>query len=72
MAPRFASITASVLSPGGKPPGAHFNPAVTFTFYRLRKVALWDAVFYCVAQFLGADARDPVRVQSRSPGVSYT
>jgi len=29
---------------------------VTFTFYRLRKVASWDAVFYCAAQFAGAVA----------------
>ena len=49
-----ATIVAIVLSPWGKQSGAHFNPAVTFTFYRLRKVALWDAVFYCAAQFLGA------------------
>ena len=32
------------------------NPAVTFTFYRLRKVAWWDAVFYCAAQLSGAVA----------------
>jgi aquaporin Z len=51
-----ATIIAIVLSPWGKRSGAHFNPAVTFTFYRLRKVALWDAVFYCAAQFLGAAA----------------
>ena len=48
------TIIAIVLSPWGKQSGAHFNPAVTFTFYRLRKVAFWDAVFYCVSQFLGA------------------
>jgi aquaporin Z len=51
-----ATIIAIVLSPWGKQSGAHFNPAVTFTFYRLGKVALWDAVFYCAAQFLGAVA----------------
>jgi len=51
-----AAIIAIVLSPWGKQSGAHFNPAVTFTFYRLRKVALWDAVFYCAAQLLGAVA----------------
>jgi aquaporin Z len=50
------TIVAIALSPWGKQSGAHFNPAVTFTFYRLRKVALWDAVFYGVAQFLGAVA----------------
>ncbi len=51
-----ATIIAIVLSPWGKQSGAHFNPALTFTFYRLRKVALWDAVFYCAGQFLGAVA----------------
>src|SRR3984885_6901994 len=51
-----ATIIAIVLSPWGKQSGAHFNPAVTLTFYRLRKVALWDAVFYCAAQLLGAVA----------------
>jgi aquaporin Z len=51
-----ATIVAIVLSPWGKQSGAHFNPALTFTFYRLRKVALWDAVFYCTAQFFGAVA----------------
>ncbi len=49
-----ASIIAIVLSPWGKQSGAHFNPALTFTFYRLGKVASWDAVFYSAAQFLGA------------------
>jgi aquaporin Z len=51
-----ATIVAIVLSPWGKQSGAHFNPAVTITFYRLRKVAVWDAVFYCAAQLLGAVA----------------
>jgi len=50
------TIIAIVLSPWGKQSGARFNPGVTFTFYRLKKVALWDAVFYCAAQFLGAVA----------------
>jgi aquaporin Z len=50
------TIIAIILSPWGKQSGAHFNPAVTFTFYRLGKVAPWDAVFYCAAQFLGAVA----------------
>jgi aquaporin Z len=51
-----ATVLAIVLSPWGKQSGAHFNPAVTLTFYRLRKVALWDTVFYCAAQLLGAVA----------------
>jgi aquaporin Z len=43
-----------VYSPWGKQSGAHFNPSVTLTFWRLGKVATWDAVFYIVAQFAGA------------------
>jgi aquaporin Z len=49
-----ATVTAIVLSPWGQQSGAHFNPAVTFTFYRLGKVELWDALFYGGGQFLGA------------------
>jgi aquaporin Z len=45
-----------VYSPWGRRSGAHTNPAVTLTFYRLGKVAPWDAAFYIVAQFLGAVA----------------
>ena len=45
---------ALVMSPWGRQSGAHFNPAVTFTFYRLGKVQSWDACFYVVAQFVGA------------------
>src|SRR5215470_15559399 len=51
-----AAIVAIVRSPWGKQSGAHFNPAITFTFYRLGKVASWDAVFYSAGQFLGAVA----------------
>jgi aquaporin Z len=49
-----ASIMAIVLSPWGKQSGAHFNPAVTFAFYRLGKVAPWDTVFYSAGQLVGA------------------
>ena len=45
---------AIVFSPLGKRSGAHFNPAVTLTFWRLGKVKGWDALFYVVAQFIGA------------------
>src|SRR5438477_1146209 len=47
---------AIVFSPLGKRSGAHFNPAVTLTFWRLGKVKGWDAFFYVVAQFLGGVA----------------
>jgi aquaporin Z len=45
---------ALIFSPLGKRSGAHFNPAVTLTFWRLGKVKNWDAVFYIIAQFAGA------------------
>jgi aquaporin Z len=47
---------ALVYSRWGKRSGAHFNPAVTLTFLRLRKVETWDAALYTLAQFLGAVA----------------
>jgi aquaporin Z len=42
-----------IYSPWGQQSGAHLNPAVTLTFWRLRKIATWDAVFYVLAQFAG-------------------
>jgi aquaporin Z len=51
-----ATLTAIVLSPWGKQSGGHFNPAITFTFYRLGKVEFWDTWFYVGAQFFGAVA----------------
>jgi aquaporin Z len=44
---------ALIYSPWGQQSGAHLNPAVTLTFWRLGKVATWDAVFYAFAQFAG-------------------
>lgn len=42
-----------IYSPWGRRSGAHINPAVTLTFYRLGKVERADAVFYVLFQFLG-------------------
>jgi len=42
-----------IYSPWGKQSGAHINPSTTLTFFRLGKVATWDAVFYVVFQFIG-------------------
>jgi len=44
---------ALIHSPWGKQSGAHFNPSVTLTFFRLGKIEPWDALFYVVAQFFG-------------------
>lgn len=39
--------------PMGQRSGAHFNPAITLAYLRLRKIAKWDALFYVVFQFIG-------------------
>ncbi len=43
-----------IKSPWGKRSGAHFNPAITITFYRLGKIGPYDAPFYIAAHFAGA------------------
>lgn len=47
------TLVGIVYSPWGKSSGAHMNPAFTLTFFRLGKVAPWDAWMYVVAQFAG-------------------
>jgi aquaporin Z len=42
-----------IYSPWGKRSGAHMNPAVTFTFWRLGKVETTDTLFYVLSQFIG-------------------
>lgn len=44
---------ALIYSPWGKQSGAHLNPSVTLTFFRLGKIEPWDAAFYVLAQFIG-------------------
>jgi aquaporin Z len=55
-----ATVIAIVMTPWGKQSGGHFNPAITFTFYRLGKVEFWDALFYAAAQFSGAISGVPI------------
>jgi len=51
-----STAIAIIFSPLGKRSGAHFNPAVTLTFFRLGKIAAWDTAFYTVFQFAGGVA----------------
>jgi aquaporin Z len=48
-------ITAVLIihSPMGRRSGAHFNPAMTLSYFYLGKIGLWDAVFYILFQFIG-------------------
>jgi len=43
-----------IYSPWGKQSGAHINPSTTLTFFRLGKLANWDALFYVLSQFIGS------------------
>jgi aquaporin Z len=60
-----------IYSPWGKQSGAHINPSTTLTFFRLGKVAKWDALFYVVFQFAGAVAGALVAATVLSAWVSH-
>ncbi len=51
-----STAIAIVFSPLGKRSGAHFNPSVTLTFFRLGKIEAWDTAFYTLFQFAGGIA----------------
>jgi aquaporin Z len=51
-----ATAVSIIYSPWGQRSGAHMNPAVTLTFFRLGKVARPDLVGYIAAQFTGGIA----------------
>ncbi|PZO36661.1 MAG: hypothetical protein DCF19_20865 [Pseudanabaena frigida] len=48
------TVMSIVYSPLGMRSGAHLNPSVTLTFWRLKKIRSIDACFYILAQALGA------------------
>lgn len=50
------TLVAIVYSAWGRRSGAHINPAVTLSFWRLGKISGPDALFYVLAQFAGAVA----------------
>jgi aquaporin Z len=70
------TAVALIYSPWGRRSGAHMNPAVTLTYWRLGRVARWDGVFYIAAQFAGGVcgvglAAALLRDAFRSPPVAY-
>jgi aquaporin Z len=66
-----STAIAIIYSPWGKRSGAHFNPAVTWTFYRLGKIEGWDALFYLLAQFAGGVLGVMVAILALGPLVSH-
>lgn len=53
-------VAAPVYSPWGKRTGAHINPAVTCSCYRLGRIGGRDALFYTVFDFVGAGRAPPL------------
>lgn len=51
-----AAVVTIIMTPWSKQSGGHFNPSITLTFYWLGKLTFWDALFYVLAQFIGAAA----------------
>ena len=51
-----STAVAIIFSPLGQRSGAHFNPSVTWTFFRLGKIDARDAAFYTLFQFAGGIA----------------
>ena len=51
-----STATLIIYSPMGKLSGAHMNPALTFSFFRLGKIKLVDAIYYSIFQCLGGIA----------------
>ena len=50
------TLLINVYGPWGQRSGAHLNPAVTLTFFRLGKVARGDVPWYVAARFIGGVA----------------
>lgn len=65
-----------IYSPWGRRSGAHLNPVVTLTFFRLGKIKGGDALCYVVAQFVGGTiglgmAASILGVVIEHPAVNY-
>ena len=60
-----------IYSPWGKQSGAHLNPSVTITYFRLGKLTRPDAFFYVLAQFVGADIGVLVSTFFLRPWISH-
>lgn len=50
----MGSYISAVILLTGKKSGAHINPSVTWTFFRLGKINFTNALFFTIAQFAGA------------------
>jgi aquaporin Z len=65
------TAAALIYSPWGRRSGAHNNPAVTLTFFRLGKISGCDALAYIVAQFVGGAAGIGVAAMLLRPWIAH-
>jgi aquaporin Z len=65
------TAVALIYSPWGTRSGAHLNPAVTLTFFRLGRVGPWDALAYGLAQCVGGVAGVLVARTALGPALAH-
>lgn len=65
------TLILNIYSPWGRRSGAHLNPAVTLTFFRLGKVARADVPWYIASQFFGGILGTGVGVLLFRPAVAH-
>jgi aquaporin Z len=65
------TAAALIYSPWGRRSGAHNNPAVTLTFFRLGKISRRDALAYIAAQFIGGAAGIAVAATLLRPWIAH-
>ena len=65
------TAAALIYSPWGRRSGAHNNPAVTLTFFRLGKISRRDALAYIAAQFAGGAAGIAVAAMLLRPWIGH-
>jgi aquaporin Z len=65
------TAAALIYSPWGRRSGAHNNPAVTLTFFRLGKISGRDALAYVAAQFVGGAAGIAIAAMLLQPWIAH-
>jgi aquaporin Z len=65
------TAAALIYSPWGRRSGAHNNPAVTLTFFRLGMISGGDAVGYIAAQFVGGAAGIALAATLLEPWIAH-
>jgi aquaporin Z len=65
-----ATAIAIIKSPWGRRSGAHFNPAISLTFFRLGKIGPYDTAFYVLAHFVGGAGGVGIAAWTLGPSIA--